>query len=326
MNLTGILAELYRRLRYTSAPPAAITTRLTAMVNETHSEILTTPGLERLRDDVLAVTAFANKARTGLPPSVARINKITDRTNNFGLSQVPLRELRIDDPGQAFTGGFPIRYAVIGNQAVQAQPAAATGLWVVSTAAGDNTQKAFVESIVTGGYQNNIITAGTALNGVTRVQIGTRTDHIEVTRFYLDAVGAGFVSLFDAAAAGNELARLPIGQTWSRYLAIEWWPIQTADVTEYADITRNIYDLVKGTDEPLIPSDFHDSLVHGAMFREYVLLDDSRASAARAQYQQDIQELTSWVMNDGDRIASLRPTPTRWSRFGGTYPAERWGW
>lgn len=324
MNLTSLLAELYRRLRYTSAPPTATTVRLTALINEVHGDLCSLPGVDRLRDDTLVVTALANQSRTGLPPSIARIMGIVDRTNNVKLQQVPLAELRGTDPARAFTGGYPLRYSVVGNQAVQIQPVVTgSGLWVASTAAGDTTQKAFVESILLGGYPQAIIAAGSALNGATRVAIGARTDHVEVTRFYLDTAGTGFVSLYDAAAAGNELARLPIGQTWSRYQAIEWWPLQTADVTEYADIQRTIYDLVQGTDEPLIPTDFHQLIVQGALMREYVMLDDSRVGITRLEYEKGCNDLSSWVMNDGDRIASLRPFPQRWSRLGGNYPAER---
>lgn len=324
MNLTAIRAEVYRRLRYTSTPPTATQTRITALINEVHNDLCTLPGMDRLRDDTIIVTAFANRSRTGLPPSVARIMGIVDRTNNLKLQQVPLAELRGTDPAQAFTGGYPLRYSVIGNQAVQIQPAVTgAGLWVASSAGADMTQNVFVESMTLGGYPNQSLLAGTTLTGTSRVQIGARTDHVEVTRFYLDAAATGFVSLYDAAAAGNELARLPIGQTWSRYLAVEWWPLQTQDVTEYADIQREIYDLVNGTDEPLIPTDFHSLIVQGVLMREYVMLDDTRVAITRAEYIQGCNDMSSFVMDNGDRIASLRPFPQRWSRLGGNYPAER---
>lgn len=321
MNLTSLLATLYSELRYTSAPPSATITRLTSFLNSAYRDILATPGIERLRDDVMPVTAYANIARTGLPPTVGRVLAIVDRTNNNKLWQVPLRDLRRDDPAQAFTGGYPLRYSVIGNQAVLRQPAT-TGLWVVSSSASDTTQKAFTESVVTGGYIQKEITAGTSLNGTTRVQIGLRTDHIEVTKFYLDTANAvGFISLYDASSSGNALATLPIGQTYSRYLALEWFPVQTADTTDYMDYTRVLLDLVNGTDEPIIPADFHDALIDGAKAREYVYLDDTRASVARGDFTKKVAALKSWVLDDGDRIASLRKSVPRWSQLGPMYPA-----
>lgn len=320
MNLTSLLSDAYRRLRYTAAPPAATTTRLTAFANEAYRECLSIPGLDHLCDDVMPATAYANVARTGLPYTVERIHAIVDRVNSHKLWPVPVRDLRKDDPAQAFTGGYPLRYSVIGDQAVVRQPAT-TGLWVASSAAGDTTQHAFVESVLTGGYPQKEVANGTLLTGTSRVQIGSRTDHIEVTKFYVDAVGAGFISLYDAAAAGNELARLPIGQTYARCLAIEWWPIPTADTVEYLDYTRAVFDLVNGTDEPLLPAKFHDVIGLGIRAKEYEYLDDTRISVARSDYAKRQGQLKSWVLDDGDRIASLRKTPTRGSSLGPMYPA-----
>lgn len=319
MTLTQMLTRMYRKLRYTAAPPAPIVARLTDALNESYGDLLGLPDMERLRDDVLPVVAFANQGRSGLPYAVARIHNLVDRANNYKLVQLPLKELRIMDAAHAMTGGYPMRYAVIGNQAVITQPAAATGLWVASSAAGDTTQKVYVETILLGGYPQASITAGTALNGGTRVPIGLRTDHIAVEKFYLDLPATGFVSLYDAAAAGNELARIPIGVTFSRYLSVEWWPVPTQDVTVYADITRQAFDLVNGTDEPLLPLDFHHLVPQGAMVSEYELLDDSRLGVARVDLADGIRKLRGWVMNDGDQMASMRPLVTRWNNLGGNY-------
>lgn len=321
MTFSAILSDLYRRLRYTTAPPSAVTIRLKAFVNETQRELLTLPGMERLRDDTLAVTAFANKSRSGLPPVIARIKGITDRTNNHKLRQVPLSEIRLMDPAQAFTGGFPLQYAVAGYQEVQNQPAAATGLWAVSTVAGDNTQTVHVQTITTGGYG---YIDSKVLNGTTRVQIGataTRTDHLVVEKFYLTAVAAGYISLYDAAAAGNELGRIEPGQLSQHYLSVEWFPVQTADTTVYVDCMRNIQELVQDADEPLLPVDFHRVVIDGARWREYEFLDDSRVATAEARYMRGQAAFRSFVLNDGDRIASLRRLPTAWSQLGAQFPA-----
>ena len=231
MNLTAYLNDMYRRLNQPTSPPTSVTTRFTAYLNETYRELASLPGMERLRDSVEPITAYANTARTGLPPNVARIHNITDRSNNFTLQQVPLKLLRLTDPAQAFTGSYPYRYSVIGEQAVMVQPTTSgSGLWAASSATADTTQKIYVESVTVGGYPNQPLTTGTAVNGTTRAAIGSLTTHIEVTKFYSDLVGVGSFSLYDAAVAGNELARIPIGQTFSRMLAVEWFPIQTANV------------------------------------------------------------------------------------------------
>ncbi len=320
MNLGAIRTVLYRRLNYVPPQPSVVA-RLDDFINEAHRELVGMPELERIRLDVTPVTAYANVARTGLPPVIARIKAITDRSNQMKLVQTPLADFRLLDPGQASTGGYPLRYAVIGNQAVFRQPAT-TGLWAASSSASDTTQKVYVESVTTGGYPNQPTLTGTVLIGATRVQIGTLTSHIEVTKFYIDNVGIGSVSLYDAAAAGNEIARIPIGQTNSRYWAVEWWPIPTADATEYVDYERQIYDLTQATDEPLLPPDFHFLVGVGARVKEYEYLDDTRAIGARQLYMQGQDALKAFVNDDGDRLGSLRPTRSRWSRLGGQYPAE----
>ncbi len=295
-------------------------------MNQTHRKLLRTPGISRLRDDVMPITAFAGVARSGLPPVVSRIRGITDRLNNVPLGQVSLADLRLMNASGSFTSGFPTRFAVVGLRSVQLQPTAATGLWAVSSSATDTAGPAvFVQTITTGGYQYSDTKA---LNGVTRVQIGAtvRTDHEQVTRFYLSAACVGYVSLYTAAAAGTELARLEPGLTSQHYLTVEWFPIQTADATEYVDYTRNIPELVQNFDEPLLPIDFHELLGLGARIKEYELLDDDRLAGAKVEYRELEAALKSYVLNDGDQISSLRPRIVgRPSAFGSNYPSTGGG-
>jgi hypothetical protein len=227
------------------------------------------------------------------------------------------------DPSQNFVAGYPYAYAPTGYAQVQYQPAAATGLWASSSSAADTTQTAYIETITTGGYSYRDLKV---LNGVTRVPFGAtvRTDHEQVERFYLSAAVAGYVSLWNAAVAGDELARIEPGKTFARYLTVEWQPVQTADTTLYLDFTRTIFDLVNGFDEPLIPDDFHYVVVNGAMMKECLFINDNRYGAAASEYQKGQRDLVSFVMNDGDRITSLRKMPYGFSRLGAFYPVERW--
>lgn len=329
MTFDEIKAAIYRRCRYPSSPTPDIQTRIADLINDTHEDVLVTAGLQRLRDNVFPFLVPANIARTGIPPAVARIIAITDRTHNYKLRQVPLHELRITDPAQSSLGSYPTRYAVIGDQAVYKQPTQGTGLWVSSSAAGDTTQKAYVETINTSGVSGfaepyDVSANGTILTGTARVQVGADVNHLLVTKFYLDMPCSGYALLHDAASSGNELARIPIGTTYSRYSAIEWWPIPTSDTTLYADVTRTIFPMIKGTDEPLIPEEFHAILTEGSLYREWTILGDSRAAIAKVNYDEGVRELKTWVMGNGDRIASFRPTAPRFNRLGSQYPAEGW--
>ncbi len=326
MNLTDCLSQLYAFFHYTTSPPSAITTRLTNFLNDTQREILTKPGLLRLRDSVQPIVAKANVARTGLPPIVSRINGITDRTNNRTLYETTVKAIRRLDPAQVNLTTAPECFAPAGYVEVQYQPSNGTlgsPLWIVASAA--DTTTVYVESVTAGGYPYR---DSKALTGTTRAQIGTtatRTDHIEVTRFYLAAVTTTYVSLYDAAAAGNELARIEPGKTFARYNAVEWYPIPSADTTLYCDFTRTITNLVNAFDEPLLPDDFHQVVVDGAKAQECLFINDARYSVCVNEYQTGLQRLTDWVMNDGDRITSLRPMRRQRSSLTGLstqYPTD----
>src|SRR5256885_3799335 len=106
MTLTNILADLYRRLGYASSPASEVTTRLTAFVNQVHREIVSRPGLEQLlRGDAPITFASVNgQAIYGLPPAVAAVEAITDRTTQIRLTQVSQSYIRDADPGLGQTG------------------------------------------------------------------------------------------------------------------------------------------------------------------------------------------------------------------------------
>ncbi len=323
MNLLDFRTLLYSRCSYTATPPTSTINRIDGYLNETQRELLGMPGVAKLRDGTMTITAAANRAETGLPPAVARVNAIVDRTNNHKLLQVTLSELRREDPSMNFIGSYPIRYANLGERQVQIQPLAATGLWAASSASADTKQTAYIETITTGGYSYR---DSVTLMGSIRVPFGVtsvRTDHIDVEKFYVGAPAVGYVSLYDAAAAGNELARIEPGQTYSRYLTVAWHPVQTADLTLYVDYTRTIFDLINAFDEPLLPPDFHYVMARGALMREYEFIDDSRLTVARVEYERGKAALRSFVLNDGDRITSLRPIGISHSSLGSSFPADR---
>lgn len=324
MTLNAILLDSYRRLNYPVSPDGTVTTRLTAFANETHRHLLTLPGLDSLRDDTITVASVASAARTGLPPDVARIKLIQDRTNNILLRELTLNEIRRRDPGLKATGN-PWGFALVGMMAVASQPSAATGVWAASSAAGDTTQTVNVQAIRTGGYLHT--PAATTLNGVTRVAIGSpqQTDYIEITKFYLSATTTGDITLYDAAAAGNVLAVIPKGQTLARYVAIHWYPIPSTALTFHIDYTRVIPDLANATDEPLLPLDFHDLIGLGIRMKEFEKTNDERYAQVAAEYERRSGALRNWAQSDGSLLLSLRRRPRRWSMLGGQYPADVWG-
>ena len=330
MTLSDLLADSYRRLNFASdtfanASAAQAGIRLIQFANECHRQILTLPGLDSLRDETTTVATIASTARSALGLSVSRIRGIQDRTNQRPLKEITLDELRRRDPGRVATGN-PWGYAVFGTMPVLRQPAA-TGVWAASTSAADTGAgfKANVQAIRTGGYLHT--PAATNLTGTSRVAIGSLTDYTEITRFYLSAVCAGDVTLYDAAAAGNVLAVIPIGQTQARYLILEWMPIPAAVQTFYVDYTRVIPDLALANDEPLLPLDFHWVIGVGMRMKEYEKTNDSRFSTAKAEYDDGIKAIRNWAQSDGSLLVSLRANPPGlgWSRLGGWYPSDLGG-
>ena len=322
MTLTQLLADCYRRLNHPTSPPSAVTTRLTAFLNDAHRQILTRPGMERLRDDVMTFASVANQARYGLPPNIARIKSITDRTNDLRLALRTLDTLRSEDPGLT-ASGTPDGYVPISYQPVAVQPSAATGIWAVSSSASDTAGPTVsIDTFTTGGYRHT--PSATALTGTSRVQLGSRTDIIEITKFILSASCVGYISLYDAATNGNELARIEPGKTAGRYVGIQLDPVPSAAITYYVDYTRVIPDLSAATDEPLLPEDFHWVLVAMACRMEYAKTDDTRYAQMVAEEERGVRALRSWVLYPPDFRAVSGVEETDRSNLGSWYPSGTW--
>lgn len=318
MNLSAILLELYRRTTQSATPPADVITRFTSHVNLTHRQLLGLPGLDVLRDDRITFASVIGQSIYGLA-GVAKIEDIVDPLTQIRLTLRSLDWLRSYDPGLVMTGASD-SYINRGPQQVAQQPAAATGLWAVSSNAGD-VQNVFVQTVRTGGFPS--IPAATVMTGVARVQIGALTDHIEVTKFYLSTAAVGTVDLFDAAVAGNLLARIPIGQTFARYNGIQLYPTPASVITYNVDYVRTIPDLVNATDEPLLPEDFHWVIVEGALIKEWTKIDDSRRAQAMADYKAGVSALKYFVTCLSDDLPRRRRVPMGRNRlgayFGNTY-------
>ena len=321
MTYATVLDELYRRLNYATSPAAAVTTRLAAFLNTTHRQVLSMPGLDRLRDDTITFASVSARAQYGLPPAVQRVQSVTDRTNDRRLQLRSLDWIRAIDPGLD-QSGTPEAYAPIGVQAVTLQPSDASEIFVDSTSASD-TGTAYLEGIRTGGYPR---TLSVTMNGVTAVSFAAAiTDFVEITKFYISAAAVGAVTLHEDASGGTELARIPIGQTFSRYQGIQLWPTPSAAVTYYVDYMRNIPDMSVANDEPLLPEDFHWLLVEGALIKEWTKKDDlARRQAAQADYDRGLSDLKYAVTCPADFLPARSQTGERPSRFGAQFPSVHW--
>lgn len=317
MTLTEILADVYRRLDYASSPPAAVTTRLTAYANTWHRRILSRPGIALLRDDTYALTSVSGTAEYALPPIIGRVKGIHQQSNGVRLEERSLDWLRTVDPDLTGTGAPAYVYIPLGERHVQKQPSDASEIFVDSTSASD-TNTAYIEVTRTGGYHRSL---SVSMTGTTAVSLGSAiTDAITIDKFYLSAAAVGTVTLHEDASGGTELARIPIGQLYARYLWVRFWPTPAGE-TYHVDYTRAIVDLANGTDEPLWPADFHWLLVTAVEYEELMKTDDSRAPIRRQELEQGINDLRSWTQNRPDYVIVPGRPRTGRSRLGPNFPA-----
>jgi hypothetical protein len=318
VTFAELLAELYDDLGYQSSPAAAVVTRIKRRLNRAHEAVLSEPGLASLLNGTLTFASVASQARYGLS-NVAEIKAITTATSDRRLIRRSESWYRATNPDPASNEGTPAYFIPIGHVAVAQVPATTgTGLWVVSSAAGDTTQTATIDAVRVGGYPHSPSAA--SLNGTTRVQVGTLTDYIDVTQFQLSAVGAGDISLYDAAANGNLLAVIPRGQTSSRYFGFYLSQTPSAAETFTVTVEHEILPLVNDDDEPLIPQKFSRILGMRARMREYEGKDDERFKVAAAEYQETLLRLKAHVNGAGDPLVPGGTVAGR-SDLGGQYPA-----
>ena len=320
MTLSDLLSALYADLGYVSAPASAVTTRLTRYLNEGYHTVLSLPGFQSLRFSTISFASVASQTIYGVPQLFQQISAIVDTTNNIRLRRMSRDEYRSIDP-QELSSGTPSHYIEAGTRPVQYDPVS-KGLWVVSSAGGDTTQTAALLGARAGGLPTTLQTA--TLNGTTRVAVGSFTDYVSVLQFELSAVAVGAVSLYDAAAAGNQLAVIAIGQKTVTYQALRLWPTPSAAITYNVDGLVNLTDLAQTYDAPLVPVDFQYLLLEYGRMREYEFRDDDRLPAVTASYARRLAAFRARVCDPPDFRPVAGRLIDRGSSLGPWYPAGRW--
>ncbi len=335
MTLQEISKAVYRRVKLSDTPSTADSTRIQQFINLWYREILARPGMDQLRDTTVTFATVASQQKYGLPQALVKVRDIYDLTNQRRVFPKTMDYLRNVDPGLSATSSTVLNWIPLNGWGAEAVELTSTGvgLWAVSSSASDTTQKVYVETTRLGGVRGGTaVSAGTTITGLTRVQIGTLADHVEIVKFYTDAVAVGTLSLYDAASAGNLLSTIQIGRTSARYYMIQLYPTPGAAVTLSVDCQRAIQDLVQATEEPLLPEDYHHVLVHLACYEEWLNRDDPRATR---EYNPDprgtkghanilLENLQHFLLTSPDEIPVQRGPrghSQRVSRLGGYYPA-----
>jgi len=323
MTRQDLERSVYRDFGYADSPATAILNRVRGYLNDRHRRLLTIPGTEILRRETGPSQALTASTAIYVPNLPAqKILSIRDTTNDRTLIQRDLDWYRRVDPDP--TTGTQ-EYWIPMKWTPALRDIDGTGLWVVSTSASDTTQTVSVETIDT----NESVTQTTAaLNGTTRVQIGTATNHQRLVRFAVDATAVGVVELYDAAAAGNRVSAIHLGRTTAQFIQIALWPTPAAADTIVVDYVHYIRDFSTAYDEPQLPPDFHYLVALGAKIDEAHKKEDMvRMRQWQAEWDEGRRALIHFLSSHADTIIVPGELDTTGrSNLGGAYPAGVWGW
>ncbi len=295
MTLSDLLTELYRRLNHPSSPDTSVTQRLTMFLNTRHRKLLTTPGLRATRNGFGTLTSVASQAEYGLPYGVTRLLGVRDRQNDRALSPMAWETYRAVNPDPTTTS-TPDSFVPLGDRAVFRRPGA-QGVWAASSSAGDTQNALFVGNLSTSTPRGRALSTTTALTGTSRVRLGGANTYDDVETVSLATAAVGEVTLYDAAAAGNVLGVIHSGRRTAKTFVIALHPTPGSVLDYDLDYEQALIDLTNSWDEPLLPEDFHDLLVLGALQDEFLSRDDTRYGTAKAEYDARLRELKAFAYN-----------------------------
>lgn len=324
MTRLEIEQQAYRMLdKNATSPDAETQARMRGWLSNRLRRVMSMPGMDRLRLETLTLASVASQDRYGLPASVAKVNRIVDRSNFWSLVERDMNWLRRVEPNPSITSGTPEAYVLYGYQAVQIQPSNASSLFVKSTNAADTTQTVRIEGITSDGATRF---TSVTLNGTTAVNVSSSiSSWIAVSKFYLSVAAAGDVLLTEDSGAGTVLATINQAYTFTQYQSLILWPTPSSVRTYHLDIERKIDVLAFDYDVPPWPEDFHDILVYGMCADECLKMDDSRRNDFEAQYAARLRDLKMWIWDDAsNRQISGRDARVGFSNLGGYFPADFW--
>lgn len=322
MDRTAILTQIAQVTNKTLPPSmdTATQNRLIAYMNDAQRNLLTKPGIRRLRDATVTFASVADQAGYVLP-NIAKISRMFETTNQRVLYEMSQQDYRLIQPDVTITG-TPEAFIWTGRQAVAVQPSSPASLWVVSSSAADTTQTVYVEGVLIGGYPFSV---SVTITGVTAVSVsGLAVDWkaTRVDKFYLSAACAGTVTLTSVSGAGSTLAVIPIGSTLTYYDGFALWPTPSSVITYQVDLVRAITDFASASDVPLLPEDFHDLIVNAAISDEFQHTKDERWQIYDQKYRSRVNDLLYWLSETAiGRPRSLTGAWQRPSQLGSWYPA-----
>lgn len=330
MTFLELQDDALERCEYSTSSSTSPRTRIKRLLNQAQKDICTNPVYWGLRDGYIPLVTVANQVLYGLPISLSRINRIFDSAgNNMRLEKKTLDWLRQDNRAD-YNTGTPMVYVEHGLKPIYRYPAVTgSGLWAVSTAAGDTTQTITVQAVRADGFQHN--PSAVTLTGTTRVAIGSRTDYVDVTRIRLSATCAGDIQIYDAAVSGNLLGVIPIGKTTQLYTVIQLYPVAASAYTYIVEGQLALVDMSNNLDEPCFREEFHHILSLKVIEKE---LREIKKQLTQADKIRDLeivpleQAMAAYKASGDDDVIIPDDGRSRGamlgSNLGSWYPRGRW--
>lgn len=294
MMLSEMLTAIGDRLDYEDSPPTAVTRRLTGFINSTQRQILREKGMSALRRRVVPFVTVAGDPYAVLPTAMTQVLLMVDRTNDRRIIPKDLTWIWERDPGLTLSGP-PDVFAVLNYASAVIADPLSTGEAVeaVSSSGADITQTLYVQGITATGAQRS----GTiALNGAVPSALPGINNWVQITRWWLSGNSAGTVTL--SSASGIELGSVVPRTLTPRYTRVQLNPTPTAVQTLYAFGFVEVPDIVETSDQSLIPVDFVDVLIEGALEKEYLKREKpALAGACRGEKLKILALLRSYLQS-----------------------------
>lgn len=321
MSLTAALADCYRRLNFQTSPASAVTTRLTAFLNEAQQDIIGEIGGSRLLHGTITFASVASQAEYGLPPTVARPLSVRDTANNRRLEQISESVYRAMLPNPASSSGTSDRYALLGIGPMAIRPTAAAAIFIISDNAGD-VQVAQFDMITSAGQR---VTGSATVNGITGVQFGTLGTIVEIVDVYLATVAVGTITIRMTSGVGTVLGSIYTGQLRPQYQRIALVTTPAAALTYAVDYEMDATDLVNATDEFPLPPRFRQAVTLGALRKEYAHAGDVlRYELTTREYDRDVKMLRHYLASGPDTLTIPGGGFSSPSNLPGNWPWSGW--
>lgn len=292
MTFNEILLDIYDRTGHAQSPSSEVSRRIKRYVNRWNRKILSSQGMTPLRFTQITASSVADQAAYGI--ALQKIRYITEATTDRRIYEKPLAWYREQVPDPSAWTGTPDYWVNLGWARNHTRPSNASELFAKSTTA--DTATVYLEAIRSNGYR---VSLSLTLNGTTAVTFSASiTDIVDIVSVSLSAAAAGVVTVHEDSGSGTELSRIPIGQTYPRFLRFALVPTPSAVISYTIDGIAPLVDLVQNTDESFIDPDFHDLLVDGGIHDEWNSRGkEKEARALRGEIEARIRRLRATLFD-----------------------------